>query len=380
MSKNLGKIVIALSALLAGIVFGRWVATPVTSITSAKTVAASPSPNESKAADDAAAASALEMKNERDRLGKRHSLADILKDHKSRNRVAELTDFVNKLGRGDFASALLSMRKFPRGGDRTMATQLVAARWAEVDPDGALAFAANHKDFGELTTDVFQQLASGDLQSALVRAQTLDDPTQRYEALRGALSVMAEQDPGGALQMAANFGNFPDQLPLSQVIYQQWSADDPAAAALAAAQDTSSTGWRSPLSQVIRNWASQDPQSALNYALTINNPGQEAQSIGQVVRQWGNQDPTAAAGWINSMPNGPARDAAAAALAADVSSSDLSAAVGWAESISDDGTRTSALQRMSQRVLWRDPTNGLATLQSAGVPATILQTVQSRSH
>jgi hypothetical protein len=373
-SDTVMRIAIALSALLVGVAFGRWIE-PSLAADPEKATANVSAPNESRTAEVLATPDPL-AENATKPQGHK-TLADILKDRKGRNRIAELTAYVDHLSTGDFAAALLATRKLARGSDRELATQLLAARWAELDPDGALAFASSHKEFPDLTSDVFQQLASGDLQSALARAQSIGDSSMRYQALRGALSVMAEQDPVGALQLAGTYGDFPHAEPLTQMIYRQWSSTDPAAAAAVAAQDSSSSGWRSPLGQVVRTWATDDPQGALNYALTMSDPSTQAHSVGEIVRQWGNQDPTAAASWINTMSPGPARDAAAAALASAVSSTDLSAAVGWADSISDESLRTSALQRVGRRVLASDPTNGAATLTSAGFPPQIVQSLST---
>ena len=185
---------------------------------------------------------------------------------------------------------------------------------------------------------------------------------------------MAEGDPAGALQFAASDGDFARNEPLTQALYRQWSATDPLAAANAAAQDSSGTGWRSPLGAGIRGpGRAEDPQAALNYALTISDSSAQSRSVGDICAALGRHGSDRGGTWINSMPAGPARDAAVAAFASAVSSTDLQAAVGWAQSISDETARTSALQRVSRRVLWRDPDNGLATLQGAGVPPEILQ-------
>lgn len=375
-NENAVKLAIAVSALLAGIAFGHWATAPAAALVARAT--SLPNESNAEAATSVASSSptATVAEATKSRRGA-NSLLRILQDRRSGHGTRELTDYVNQLPAAEFATALLATRKLPRGSDRDLATQLLVARWAETDPDGALAFAASHKQFDEITGEVFQQLASGDLQSALTRAQALADPTMRYQALRGTLSVMAEQDPSGALQLAGTFDDLPHTEPLTQSIYREWSSTDPLAAATKAAQDSSSTSWRSPLGQVLRTWASEDPEGALNYALTMNDPSAQAHSVTDIVRRWSDQDPGAAANWINTMPAGPARDAAAAALASSVASSDPTAAVGWAQSIGDEGMRTSALQRVSRRVLWRDPTNGAATLQSAGVPAAILQDMPS---
>ncbi|MEO6871410.1 MAG: hypothetical protein ABI233_04225 [Chthoniobacterales bacterium] len=215
--------------------------------------------------------------------------------------MRDITSFVEGLSPDDFAAALLAAKKLPSGADRDLATRLLVARWAEVDPDDALGFAADHKDFDQITSDVFKQLATNDLPGALARAQAMSDPALHYQALRGALSVMALNDPAGALKLASAAGNVPHTEPLTQMLYRQWSETDPAAAAAAAAQDSSGAGWRSPLGQAIRSWANQDPQAALEFAMTIPDSETRTRSVGDIFRRWSDQDAGAAANWINSM-------------------------------------------------------------------------------
>ncbi len=366
-------LVIGVSALLVGFAFGHWVMPGAREgAARPETVARStPAPSlTSKGLEEAVVATAAtDSARHRSELS---ALNGVLQDHGS-GHLRALTDYVDNLAPADLAAALLAARKLPEGADRDLAMRLLVARWADTDPDAALAFAAKHKEFDQLTDDIFQQLATTNLTAALARAETITDPNLHYQALRGALGVMAASDPAGALRLAAASPNVPHTEPLSSMIYRQWSETDPAAAAVSAAQDTANTGWRSPLGQVLRNWADQDPQAALNYAMTLSDAGAQARSIGDIVRHWSEQDPGAAASWINTVSAGGVRDAAAAAFASSVASTDLPTAVGWAQSISDDSVRTSALQRVSRRVIWRDPDNGAATLQSAGVPTEIIQ-------
>ena len=374
------KVAIGLSALLVGIAFGRWGATPTrpvvrevarseTSATQARSVATTTSP----------IAPVREAQIKKERTGANpdpDALGGILENRTNSDRLHALTEYVDHLAPGDFAAAMLAARKLPGGADRDLAQRLLVARWAELDPEAALDFASKHKEFGQITGDIFQQLAVSDLASALTRAQAISDPALHYQALRGALVVMAQTDPAGALRMAAAAGDLPHTEPLAQMIYRQWSQIDPTAAAAAAAQDTSGgDGWRSPLGQVMRTWADQDPQAALSYALSLPASETQSRSIGDIVRRWTDQDASAAAGWINTMPAGSTRDAAAAAFASSVASTDVPTAVGWAQSISNDEARTSALRRVSRHVMYRDPTNGATTLESAGVPAEILQSL-----
>jgi hypothetical protein len=300
------------------------------------------------------------------------SLAEILKNPNAAQRTKELEEFVRRLPPSEIGAALKQLRKMPEGSSRTLASGLLVSHWIETDPEGALQFAAQNHDFDYITSDVFQQLAAGDLQSALTRAQAIADPNARYQALRGVLSYMADSDPLGALQLAATFPNFANNEPLSQMIYRQWASLDPQAAAAAAAQASTDGGWRSPVNQVLRNWAGQDPLAAIAWINSQVDPSMQGHDIGQIIRQWSHDDQAAAVDWVNNLGAGPMRDAAAASLAYSLGGTDPSAALNWAQSIGDPTQRDSALQRLSREIMALNPSNGAAILQAAGIPQSMI--------
>jgi hypothetical protein len=372
------KAAIALGALLVGLAFGHWSAGPDQE--AAKPIVAASSASGDESSLTTKALPPLSERATTENSGKQKSprpdaLARILRERNSIDRLRDITSFVDRLSQQDFAAAMLAAKQLPSGADRDLAMRLLAVRWAEVDPDDALAFAAEHRGFDQVTGEVFQQLATRDLQGALARAEGITDPALHYQAMRGALSVMALDDPAGALKVASSVPKIAHTESLTQTLYRQWSETDPAAAAATAAQDTSDDGWRSPLSQVLRTWASQDPEAALGFAMAMSDSQSQTRSVSDIVRRWSGQDASAAAAWINSIPPGGVRDAAASALASTVASSDVATAVGWAQSIGDANARTTALERVSRRVLWQNPKEGVASLQRAGVPRSILQSL-----
>jgi hypothetical protein len=300
------------------------------------------------------------------------SLDAIIAEHDSRQRMGDLEAFIGGLQPGEYADALKRIRQIPGNNDRELASRLLISRWVQSDPDAALQFAASNRGYEYVADDVFQQAAVTDLQSALDRARSLPNADLRYMALRGVLSFMADTDPAGALRLAPMLGDYPGNEPLSSVIYRQWAANDPQAAALQASQDNAAGGWRSPVGQVVRTWAGQDPAAAANWALSLADPETQSRSISQVMRQWTREDATAAANWINALPPGGTHDAAIAALASSMAPIDLPNAVNWADNIGDETARNNALQRVSRELMWRDPTNGKAVLQAAGVPANLI--------
>ena len=297
----------------------------------------------------------------------------ILAERDPGQRKKDLEAFINGLKRADFADALKQIQRIPGSNERELAARLLISRWVQEEPEAALNFANSNHGYEYVADDVFESLASVDLQSALDRAKAIPEVNLRYMALRGVLSFMAESDPAAALALAQSLGDFPGNEPLASMIYRQWATTDPQGAALAAMQNgMTGNGWNSPLAQVARAWASEDPMSAANWALSLTDPQAAARTISQVMREWARDDFNSAVNWVNSLPTGPSYDAAAAALAYSMVSTNPQDAVAWANNIADADTRTIALQRISREVMWRDPTNGMAVLEAAGVPPNLI--------
>ena len=301
------------------------------------------------------------------------SLMAILAERDPGQRRQDLQTFINGLTKSDFADALKRIERISGTNERELASRMLIARWVQTDPESAMNFAGSTRGNEYVADDVFESLASVDLQSALDRAKGIEQPNLRYMALRGVLGFMAESDPAGALALAQSLGDFPGNEPLTSVIYRQWAAVDPQAAALQAMQDGGlGSGWQSPLAQVARTWASEDPMSAAAWAMSLTDPQAQARIISQVMREWARDDLSAAINWVNSLPAGSSYDSAAAALAYSIASTNPQDAIAWANSIADATARSNALQRISREVMWRNPTNGMALLEAAGVPANLI--------
>jgi hypothetical protein len=300
------------------------------------------------------------------------ALEAILKETDARQRMTDLQSFINTLKPGEYADALKRIRRLPGSSDRDLASRLLISQWVQSDPNGALQFAASNAGYENIAEDVFQQEAANGVQGAIDRAMALPNPDLRYQALRGIVSYLADTDPNAALVLAQKAGDFPGNEPLTNLAYREWASVDPAAAAAQAAKDSSGGGWRSPVNQVVRTWASQDPAAAANWSLSLGDPQTSSRAITQAVRQWARADMSAATNWVTGLSDGQAHDSASAAMASALAPNDPQAAVNWASGIADENARNAALQRLSREVMWRDPTNGAAVLQAAGVPANLI--------
>ncbi len=308
----------------------------------------------------------------------RPSLESILAERDPRQRTRELQSYINSLQPREYADAIKRVRQITGSNERELASRLLVAQWVATDPNGALQFAAANRGYEYLADDVFQQRAATDFQSALTQAQEIPGNDLRYRALRGILSFKADTDPTGAIQLAQSLGPFPGNEPLTNVLYRQWAANDPQSAALYATQQGEQGGWRSPVNQVVNTWAQQDPVAAANWSLGLPDSQAQGRALSQVMRDWGRQDPTATANWIRGLPAGSSHDAATAGFAEAMVSADPQNALNWVGTITDDGVRQRTLQQISRQVLWRDPQNGPAMLQAAGLSPDQIRSVQPR--
>ena len=355
---------------VAGIAIDRaFVATQSTTSTKPATNASTPAPVLSPART--APATDLQQFSSSPAQSKK-ALEAILKETDPRQRMTDLQSFINTLKPGEYADVLKRIRRLPGSSDRDLASRFLISRWVQSDPNGALQFAASNAGFENIAENVFQEEAATGVQGAIDRALALPNPDLRYQALRGIVSYLADTDPNAALVLAQKAGDFPGNEPLTNLAYREWANVDPAAAAAQAAKDSSGGGWRSPVNQVVRTWASQDPAAAANWSLSLSDPQTSSRAVSQAVRQWERADLTSATNWVNGLPDGSARDSASASMAYAIAPNDPQAAVNWANGIADPNARNAALQRLSREVMWRDPANGAATLQAAGVPANLI--------
>jgi hypothetical protein len=371
---NLTYVLIAAAGFIGGAIVGRGFLADKSEPSPKQLVDSRPSVSASPMVEAApeTSLSSQQLWSSKSSAASKKSLDAILADRDARRRMGNLEAFINGLRPGEYADALKRIRRIPGNNDRELASRLLISRWVQSDPDAVLQFAASNRGYEYVADAVFQQAAATDLQSALERAKAIPNADLRYNALRGVLSYMTDTDPAGALKLAQTLGDYRGNEPLSSVIYRQWAATDPQAAALQAAQDNTEAGWRSPVNQVVATWARQDPTAAANWSLSLQDAEARARSISQVMRQWTRDDATAAANWITALPPGANHDSAVAALATSIAASDPQNAINWARNIADETARNNALQRISREVMWRDPTNGNAILQAAGVPPNLI--------
>lgn len=248
------------------------------------------------------------------------------------------------------------------GGDGGAGT--IAAEWAKLDPDAAIAWAnslsggnqtnALRSIIGELATsnpdraadlvstlppnqqagaygDIAQRLASSDFSAAESFIQGLPADS-RERAMTSALEVLARTDPQAAAAKLSTYTNLLEWDRAVSVLGSSWARTDPAAAAA---------------------WVSQQQ---------TENPGD---ALRPVISAWASSNSTAALAWINTQPQGGIRDEAINSYIFSNTNSDPQSTMQLAESISDEDSRTRSVMMATRRWMQQDSAAASAYLQQS---------------
>lgn len=251
----------------------------------------------------------------------------------------------------------------PGGGEGGAGT--IAAEWAKLDPQAALAWAntlTNERDKSGALSSVVREIAAKDPSKAAEVAATLtgDDQTRAYREIAGqwgssdfaAAKAWINGLPAEARDqaMAAALSSF--------------ASTDPAKAAgevssLAAGRDRDRA-----VESVAEAWARTDPASAAAWVLQQQTED-SAGAMRNVMANWVGQDSAAALAFIQQQPQGELRDSATATYVFTNRSGDPQQTIQLAESISDEGDRDRAVGMTAMRWMREDSEAARAYIESS---------------
>jgi len=248
------------------------------------------------------------------------------------------------------------------GGDS--GASVIAAEWAKLDPEAALAWAngLTGRDKSAALNSVIAEMATKDPTKAAQVAATLtgDDQARAYSeiaakwsstdfaaaeawiatlpaesrdrAMASALESLALTDPEGAAAKVASLPEGRDKDRAIEDIAGPWARKDPAAAAA---------------------WVSQQQTEDIDDA------------IRPVMSSWASTDPTAALKWIEALPQGELKDESTATYIWSNRTGDRASSVTLAETIEDEGTRNRTLWMTYDGWMREDREAATAAVQSS---------------
>lgn len=275
------------------------------------------------------------------------SFGEIMREPGQTARLQALIDLYAGMDPTQLEEAAEELDALPFG-DRILASVLLFSRWAEVDPQGAMAY-ANGMGFGGMFAKptILRSWAStdpvnaaryytenpnefgrmgrgpggrGDDGSAIIAREWAKlDPTaamewagglegrERGEAMVSVIGEVAATDPSKAVSMAAGLEG-EDQARAYGEIAERWARED-FEAADAWASSLTGEGKDRAMREMIEVLAGTDPEAAASRIASLTDESIRDRAITSVASEWSGDDPAGAAAWLATQETNDADDA-----------------------------------------------------------------------
>lgn len=250
--------------------------------------------------------------------------------------------------------------------------------WARTDVNAAHAWAlANlQDDAGVLESalrPIFSALAGLDRADAMRKVLELPAGSGRTAALR-AVVERAVRD-GFPNEMKAYMASITDPQEarlFASSLAQNWSTQDPLAAASWSMSLSDPLAREAALGNVIGNWTSDQPESAASWVMRLPAGALRNQQMSRLAQTWAGFDPVGAAEWlIDQQPPQASLDSAVQGFVNTVMQSNPEGAMGWAGAISDPKVRNAALLQVGRSWLRQNPQQATSYIASASLPPEV---------
>lgn len=246
------------------------------------------------------------------------------------------------------ASAADAMREaaaLPQSEARDCMQNYLAWRWAQNDPAGALAQAAQATGPERERLAIHASAAfakSGDISSLLQIPALGLEPDRHAAAMRKTSEILAQNHPD---KVAEFLSKLPEDQRMRSVL------------------------------PMVESLVKGDPQQALTLASQLP-ADQQAGYFTRLSYFWSKEQPAAATRWIESLPAGPARDAAAASLISTMLDANPAAAFSQARQMTDPAAKLRNIAAIYTRWKTANPVAAAQQLRSAGLTTEQLAAIQ----
>lgn len=286
------------------------------------------------------------------------------------------------------ALAYAEKRADEGGSAAENALTTVVGAWANRDPDAAWEWYVKQKDsdslplgiggFGGPVMAIFSATAKRDLETAIKRIGQLDNENSRQTALSGIGMAASDPDTRKAILDRTATLDPESRRVIRQTVLRQWASGEPAATmawlrALPAEERGPLTG------TVASSLVAANPEKGATFLLEEADEENLSQRYSTIVNAWAYRDPVAAGEWLNRQPKSPAQDRARSSFANQVMRVDAAAAMEWAKSISTDSGRGNSVRRVYQQWHTRDEVAADAALESSGLPAAKIEQIRQET-
>jgi hypothetical protein len=250
---------------------------------------------------------------------------------------------------------------------RAGALTVLFARWAELDPAAASAYAnllPKSANPAELRRKAVGAWAEKDFAAAWAWAKALEVGDTRNASLSAAVAALAKTDPAGALKLVAENFNRRDAANAYSNVFSAW-AENQFDAALAAALALEDPQVRArALQATLNKRVDIDPHGVLEVVKAARNADLRWSVADRAMERWLERDFTAAREYALTLPAGELRQAMLQSVARDMTRRDPADALTWVQAITNESDRDEALQSLFSTWAGRDSTAALAAAKN----------------
>lgn len=310
-------------------------------------------------------------------------------------------------GLADITKMLQDVAAMPWSPEAEQKMNLALARWAKLDPQGALNYAMSldsRRARVNAVNNVIGAWARNDPAGAQMWfLQNMPQDRLAAEATMRQLYVgMAQANPTAALQnlfqlpteamqqsamkivmdhvvrtqgadeVANYFMTMQDPAQknyLALSMAQTWAAYQPSVAADWLSKVTDPAMLKSAVPALVSTWGFDDPIAATQWAAQIQDPSLRYSSVARGTTMWAKEDPISAADWVTTLnPPSPQADPAIQGLVGVIMKSYPEGAMMWASAMNDVGARNNMMTQVGQVWLKQDPAAATEYILQSSLP------------
>lgn len=263
----------------------------------------------------------------------------------------------------EFAMMGMMGGRGPMGGQG--GASIIAAEWARLDPDAAMAWATGlTTERGQAMSSVINELAKTDPQKAAGLVAQMD-PDEQGRAYRSVATQFGALDFSEAQSWVRTLPASEQAAALASAVEGLASKDAVEATKQFALMPEGEAKNR-VVDDIVRNLARVDISAAGDFLRGQQDEGAIRNGMRELMPNWTAQDPAGALTYVNSYAAGPLRDEAAQAYIWSNNSSSPADLIRVAEgSITDENTRNRSIGVAAMRWMREDPEAARAYVESS---------------
>lgn len=200
---------------------------------------------------------------------------ETIKDMEAFDQIGALHARLRQINPADFPKLMNELGQQEGSAVNWQVRNMIATRWAQLDPQGMLAYSKEAKGpmSWSLYNTVFAAWTKQDPQAAYTAAMQLDTQRSQQAAVQAVINTVAEDNPQRAIEMAREFfGN-----------------------------DIGGRG-RWMFQSIYRNWARSDGDAARASALALEEGVAKSSALAGAMSEWMADNPLEALDWLDSLP------------------------------------------------------------------------------